>query len=33
VQPTQKLDCGVSILLDPNSKPKLPKNNFEKKGK
>jgi hypothetical protein len=33
VQPTQKLDCGISLLLDPDSEPKLWKNNFEKKGK
>jgi hypothetical protein len=23
VQPTQKLDCRISLLLDPDSKPKL----------
>jgi len=33
VQPTQKLDCGISLLLDLDSNPKLRKNNFEKKGK
>ncbi len=33
LEPTQKLDCGISLLLDPDSKPKLWKNNFEKKGK
>jgi hypothetical protein len=33
LEPTQKLDCGINLLLDPDSKPKLSKNNFEKKGK
>jgi hypothetical protein len=25
LEPTQKLDCGINLFLDPDSKPKLSK--------
>lgn len=31
-QPTQDLDIGTGLLLDPNLKPKLRKNTFENNG-